>query len=332
MRNQVYSGYFYQMLMEYGKVSIPSLGTFSLDHTNAAFSDDRKLLHPPVTGVYFTPEQDDRFQFSGLLTEKGMRADDAQSIQKQMADDYLTAQNQNSPFEISTFGTLVNRIFLPKDNNVFNKYWGLQPVVATVAPKKAEHVVHDDNYLFNLQNSYATTSDVSSSQGLLWPSLIALGTILIILCWFFCPKSIPSASSSAQTVIPQESVTTIVTDTITASTESVITKDSTSTETMSRDSIGAQILDDNSALPKVSTKSKSAGECVVIVGAFKNKANANKMVRLIKAKGYHSYQQSHEGLQRVGISYNCASTDPDAFKTKVRTIFNKDAWHLQDTI
>ena len=44
--NQVYSRYLYQMIMEFGSVSVRSLATFALQFTDAAFKNEKTLPTP----------------------------------------------------------------------------------------------------------------------------------------------------------------------------------------------------------------------------------------------------------------------------------------------
>ncbi len=84
---------------------------------------------------------------------------------------------------------------------------------------------------------------------------------------------------------------------------------------------------------KINKKSHSNdGNCVIIVGAFKDTANAQRMMKNISLKGYNTFTSDHQGLKRVGVRYNCQGISPEAFKTKIRSQFNKEAWSLSDTI
>ena len=83
---------------------------------------------------------------------------------------------------------------------------------------------------------------------------------------------------------------------------------------------------------QITEKSNSLKTCVVVIGAFKQQSNADRMIKRISAQGYNTYREYKNGMNRVGISYDCEHSDPDTFRAKVKKQFNKDAWHLHDTL
>ncbi len=333
MQNQVYSRYVYQMLMQYGRVAIPSLGTFTLHPLTATFDNQRTKLFPPATRVSFDNQVfEDKF-FVNHLIEAGMNAVDANLMQNNLVRDYATALSQNQNFILLGLGTFYPDGFVEETDGVFNRYQGLESINVTALPtylkRNGDFVKVPDVPIISL------SPKKESSANYLWPILLALLTLLIMLSWFFSreTKDAPYVvNEGSQTEIAHDSALnddSLLTeiDSILAKNEGQINKIDTSVTTKEK-SEGAKPEKTNGKV-KPDSEIKS---CIVIVGAFKNTKNADKLLKRINAKGYKTYTQMHNGLKRVGISYDCISKNPDLFKSNVQKQFNKDAWHLHDTI
>jgi hypothetical protein len=336
MQNQVYSRYIYQMLMEYGRVFIPSVGTFVLDYAEATLDRSLKIISPPSSSLNFTTAADENYQISDLLIETGMSQEHATLLENLIVKDYSVSKEKQIPFELHGLGTLINRVFIEKEAGIFNRYYGLKEVSAIPVPVKATQVIHDKDYLFNLTKGYQT-KEKSSFNSFLWPILISAITILVIVLWFLSDRSTASANKESGTEMNKASDEQIITsdsfetdiDKITFHTDTALfpEKDLVEPDGNPKESKSESIPD------KLSVKSEPIGpSCVIIVGAFRYSSNANRMLKRLSAKGYVTYSGKHNGLQRVGITYDCSTNDPIIFKAKVREQFNKQAWHLHDTI
>lgn len=335
MQNQVYSRYVYQMLMLYGRVAIPSLGTFTLHPLAATFGNNRTTLSPPATQLSFDAKVIDEVLFVRQLTEAGMKAEDADLLQAQLVSDYEMSLSQNQDFELGGLGAITSHGFIEKSSGIFNRYQGLEDIAISALP----------TYL-KRQNDFIKTPDApiilapkkpESLTNYLWPILIGLITLLVIIGWFVTRDGIADRSVVVEEVTKTEILhdTILNDDSLLAEIDSMLEKSVDSQNGLdtpatvikkSEPPISQPIAENDIASP---TPMK---ECIVIVGAFKKNQNADKLVKRINAKGYKTYTQMHNGLKRVGISYDCLSKNPDMFKSKVQKQFNKDAWHLHDTI
>lgn len=336
MQNQVYSRYIYQMLMEYGRVFIPSVGTFVLDYAEATIDRSLKIISPPSSSLNFTTAADENYKMSDLLIETGMSQEHATILENLIVKDYSFSKEKQIPFELHGLGTLINRVFIEKEAGIFNRYYGLKEVSAIPVPVKATQVIHDKDYLFNLTKGYQT-KEKSSFNSFLWPILISAITILVIVLWFLSDRNTAFTHKvsgtemnkpSDEQIIASDSFETEI-DKITFQTDTALLpeKDLVEPDGNPKESKFESIPD------KSSVKSEPIGpSCVIIVGAFRYSSNANRMLKRLSAKGYVTYSGKHNGLQRVGITYDCSTIDPLIFKAKVREQFNKQAWHLHDTI
>jgi len=338
MQNQVYSRYIYQMLMEYGRVFIPSVGTFVLDYTEATLDRSLQILTPPSSSLNFTTASDENFKISDLLFESGMSQEHAQLVENHIVQDYSASKEKQIPFELDGLGTLINRVFVEKETGIFNRYYGLKEVSAVPVATKISQVIHDKDYLFNLTKGYQT-KEKSTSNRFLWPILLAVITIFVIGLWFLSDRSSVSEHKVATNEMEEPFTEPIISH---DSFETEIDQNSFQTDTAlfqendlmeSEENAAASDNKSKSIIDQSSVKSEKIGpSCVIIVGAFKKAANANRMIKRITAKGYIAYSGTHNGLKRVGITYDCSTIDPVVFKVKVREQFSRYAWHLHDTI
>lgn len=331
MHNKVYSRYIYQMLMEYGCVAIPEVGTFYLRNNTAKYSENRQTLYPPQTELYFSPGYDKDGDFKSLLIESGLSEDDSSIIVHLFSEDYKDTKINNSLFKLDGLGVFADGIFTPVDREVFNKYHGLKEV--QVLPISKKNIVLDENFEYYLNQKI--TKENKNSNLYFWPLLLSLLALICIILWFFNEAEPKSDADINKLNSSQNQVTTTSADSIYQQIESTL-KDSLN---IGNDQPNAEIekssesnLSNDTKSVKVLPALTSEKECIVIVGAFQDVGNAAKLVKRIKAKGYKPYQQDHNGLTRVGIKYDCGVNDQEAFKAKMKKIFNPEAWHLHDTI
>lgn len=324
MQNQVYSRYLYQVLMEFGKVCVPSLGTFALDYHQASFGQDKKNLLPPFTTISFSSFEDNSCFFQQQLCEIGMDESDANLLQRLLIEDFQLSKIQNSSLHLHGLGKINGDSFLPDDATFFNKYKGLGIINAIPLPTIPAKIQHDDNYIYGLNGMASATKNKTSTTSYWWPLAIGLLTLFVVLYWLLSDKSTPTNSSDIQPV-------TNITDTLLLEDSSTVAIDtvmvSVDTNVSSNQIINTEVIEPITAAPI-----QPSTTCVVIVGAFKKDKNADQLLKKIASKGYKPYSAHYNGLQRIGIAYDCQSIDPDSFKTKVQKTFNMQAWHLHDTI
>ena len=94
----------------------------------------------------------------------------------------------------------------------------------------------------------------------------------------------------------------------------------------SDDESTASTYDDNSS-------STSGRECIVIVGQFSDKANANRFVDRVKNDGYESYMgwNSDKGWNTVGVKFSYESeSEKNKMHKELKTVYDNAAWILRD--
>lgn len=322
------------MLMEFGSVSVPSLGTFTLQYTEATFKNNKTLISPPSSKVVFTKDELSAPTLKARLSESGMSVEDASLTEQLLVSDYLMTFKNNTPFELDGFGTVINSVFLTREIKYFNRYYGLSDIAiqSVAAP-----ITHNEDYLYRLNLQSKNVSN-AGLKNFLWPLLIGLFVSVFILAWFFSEKNttsnIDTAIVAEKIEEPIAKITPIIDDTLMVedNDEADINNDTTDQLETAKIAETTRKLEANPGKNETKSVEYSGNSCVVIVGSFKDSANANKLLKSITAKGYKTYTAQYNGLKRVGVTYDCQTSDPDSFKSKVKKVFNKDAWYLHDTL
>ncbi len=338
MRNQVYSRYIYQMLMEYGRAYVPDVGTFELKHKEAAFNALKNHLTPPSTSLIFSGQADEKFRLGRLLVESGMADEHAQKIENLAVADYRNSLQIHSPFVLDQLGTLTDGVFVENKSGTFNRYLGLQEIDAFPVASSTRFITHDEAYLRGLQKTYLK-KEKSPFFTYFWPWLLVVSTVLIILLWILSHNAAANKSIQKSIITADSLNNSAFTDKekTTADIEYGVEKDSVLTDSGNFEPVESvedkdrNLLNNPSSSP-TTNKIETPRNCILIVGAFKREVYADRMWKKIIAKGFQPYREEHNGLKRIGISYNCTDQDPDTFKALMRKSFSKGAWNLHDTI
>lgn len=314
------------MLMEHGCVAVREIGTFYLRKISAKFNENRQVLYPPSTGVYFSPNVDKDFEFSALLIESGLTREEAALLEKLISEDYKIAVQKNEAFELDQLGTISNDTFTEKEKHTFNRYVGLKDL--NVKVMSGQNITHDENFEYYLQQNVSDKKE--SWQHYIGPALIALLTALCILLWFL-------SDSKPQKTEPVSNITVdspklSATDSIYQEIDNVLIENELKSEKSKPSESKEPQNTFTPPLSKEKVESSVSKECIVIVGAFIEKDNAKRMVKRIRSKGYTPYESEHDGKIRVGVKYDCAMYQPDDYKEKIKKFFNPEAWHLHDTL
>ncbi len=70
-------------------------------------------------------------------------------------------------------------------------------------------------------------------------------------------------------------------------------------------------------------------KCVIIVGSFTKKFNANRMIRRVKKNRFKSYTEMYGEYQRVGVEFDCMKKDLQTVLNELKTKFDQKAWVLK---
>ncbi len=330
------------MLMEFGSVTVPNVGTWTLNTISSQLALDKQSIQPPKTHVSYDRIEDSTNLFSSLLIESGCDADMAKTIELWFVQDWISTQNSSKVFPLYGLGKVINNTFIPDDDYIFDKYAGLDSLPVKIVPKKVNSVQHNDDYLFRLNNPYFEKEPIAQWKIYLWPILISLFVLGFVITWWssfdISNKNISTKIEPTSKTEVNLSDTIVVSDSLkedTASTQidekkTVVNDSDHKADETSMPSDKRKQLDEKSTSVNPSTLTYK--ECVLVLGSFKNQNNANRLINKLKKQGYQHYTSFNAGFQRVGIVYNCGQEDPDDFKNKMRQKMENQAWNLHDTL
>lgn len=314
----------YQLLMEYGRLSIPALGTFTLEQRSSARNGSATNLKPPYTEVVFSPEANDDYSFGLLLTEYGvMGREEANQEERKLSDAYLEQKSANAPFIIRGFGEIQGDNFIPADTELFNRYTGLHkvtlPLLAKPEVPPAKHAAGE----------MPSTSEVHSGNSSYWLWLLA-ALILAFFAVVFVQSTVMLSRNNQWEQHDRK-----------ATRNSDKGNESTK-KTLPETPFGADNPDQMQDEVKQSTekpevlsqsgenkRSKDYSSCIIVVGTYKNTRNIEEMKSRVEALGYQSYVGNIENMTRVGVAFDCGAVSPDSFLQQVRLRLQPDAWLLE---
>ncbi len=291
------------MLMKHGMVSIHQLGLFSLQKTSAEFIESGTRLTPPTTRLVYTAAENVAYSLCTLLMEEGEAPDAASSAENTLSQWFVLLRERGEEALLPGFGRFTTEEFVPLSSEWFNAYHGMQIVeVPKVSLQTAEAKLvapEPDPSQFVAKPFWKSS--------FFWISAVII-LFLVVLAVFLMPHA-PTDSS-----MPEPVRKTRIIDT-----RDSLTGDAAAGKT---DSYG-QSLSANQ-----SSTDASSLQCTIIVGAFKQGDNAEKMKQKILKEGYPIFEEKHNGLTRVGVILECDQQEPEIAKAAARK-FNQEAWLLR---
>lgn len=314
----------YQLLMEYGKLSIPAVGTFTLEQKSSARNGSATNLKPPYTEVGYSAEVNDDYSFALLLTEYGiMGRDEARQEEKKLSDAYLEQKSINAPFIIRGFGEIQGDSFIPSDRELFNRYTGLHkvtlPLVAKPEVPPAEQVAE----------VIPPASEQDSGIPSYWLWLLA-ALILAFFAMVFVQSTMMLTKNNKLEQQVRKATPKRDRDSDLINKALPETPAGSDYKDQGQDAVEQSTGTPEGLIKFVKSKS-SAGKssCVIVVGTYKNGKNIEEMKSRVESLGYQAYVGKTADMTRVGVSFDCASVSPDSFLQQVRLRLQPDAWLLE---
>jgi hypothetical protein len=70
-------------------------------------------------------------------------------------------------------------------------------------------------------------------------------------------------------------------------------------------------------------------DCVVVVGAFRQASNVDKMMKRLSEDGYSPWKSNHNGLVRVGAKTNCDPVNLNSLLNSCKSKYDSGSWVLE---
>jgi hypothetical protein len=342
MHEQSYITHIHRILMQYGSVSIDGLGTLSISRTPATFADGHTTIFPPNTSLKWSQDYIADYSLSRLLSEDGWSSDSISGLQQ-----LLQLHLNEGKLDLSPLGSFSDKTWTSGQSEVINAYHGLDNVNSTPLP------YHVDRYY--RPNPILDTPIVKTpvkEEAL--PFYLPLFLLAVMgLTIFMAFQSYKQGKNADQTEplrsyaykplrLQEESSNSIL-----QQVDSMLSEKPSKPKNLDvapekvaftkvnppqKDVQNSKLQAQNKSISEVSVVTSEDRSCVIIIGAFKEQSNASRLIQKIKRKGYQVYSSNDTGLQRVGVKYDCKAINPDSFKAKIQTAFDKNAWDLKDNL
>lgn len=76
------------------------------------------------------------------------------------------------------------------------------------------------------------------------------------------------------------------------------------------------------------TASNSSGQCLIMIGAFENMSNSERLIQKLNLDGFEVYQGSEGGLKTVGVRCPCIGERQAIVLSRIRRDYNREAYFI----
>lgn len=340
-------------LLQNESVAIQGLGSFRLKDINTDFLMDSDILHPPRKSVIFDQNGEEDIKFLGFLSQKlNLSVETAKSELQSFVNQLTLEINEHKSVNFPGIGTFSkknkNIHFIAISTNFHPKYPYLPSIplrkIASDTIVKHDKITSDEKIgkvsaihkeeaqVLNEKLMASTRKESIMEETNQQPNphyydedkgfFTAIGwplfwlSLLGILFFLFMKKGCNVLSEGADTA------SEVVSDV--ANTASDVVDQATDAVTGGADTDGDIY---SGKYSDVLTPEIIQQGCVIVVGAFKKTKNALRMRERIIAKGYQPYDEFHNGLNRVGLIFNCLDEDLIDFLQLIRRDIEPKAWY-----
>jgi len=329
-------------------VSIGDLGSFYLILDNEVFIHNDHGIHPPFKSIKFTQEASDDTQFVVFLADQlRVSIEKADTLLQTYVENLKVklkqsghvaifglgnlSQIDNNELKFSDLGQNFHKdyAFLPslnfsplsdptvlksKESPQIEKIGRVSAIDITSAPHSAVPAPVKPLKSIAMENKpyQPTTYQYDEPEKGLIATLGAPFWILIIL--FLLMAVLLYKTCGSMTESPLQTAKDAVEETVAGVDNALenLTDEDTTDYGKYADVLTPEIVDQG---------------CVIIVGSFNRQRNALRMRENIMNRGYQPYSEFHNGLNRIGIQFECLDHDLIEFIQKIRRDIEPKAWY-----
>lgn len=302
---------------------------FKAERTQAHIDPIQNKIYPATLKVLFNPLAAKRTEemVSNISNHTGYKIE---SIEQSLA---------NLIYHLSSEIRVRNEVFFEPFGKLF--YTKLNDVLQFETANKNLHQQFYNQKEYSLpadltkkaapfiQSTYTTNPNTSKS---FYRNLLVLTSLLWLL--FLGLLLCPSKKPTEQKILPASIDSQILhSDTIKEKLNSIpdtqqIQKNITADSSTSTTELKNEEVIKESNIKKLDKKIRSK-KCIIIVGSFKNKINAEKLIKKIKKHNYTSYLEKNGDFYRAGIKFDCMKKNLHLVHKDLKRNFAKDAWILK---
>ena len=303
-----FTQYLVYWLYDHKQIAIPGIGIFNLERTPASQIPGEITLSPPSYKITFKEDRsmitDDNF-FRKLKMY-------CPSVTKQEYNDYgrilenkLETDKLADIFGIGKLSVNGGQIVFEQDDStatLLSRHYS--KLKMKFFSKPIEAISWLDLKLSKLPNKF-------------WTIYLPLLSSLALLSSIFIFNKLKTENKFVKPEEKTEVPKVKVTDT-TENLEGVLDSILEGSGVVKLDSVG------------VTPEGDVIKQCIIITGAYRSEKYKNLMIERIQKEGYKVYTEEVNGLVRVGLQFECTDTTLIEMLKKIRSTFDKNAWHLEE--
>lgn len=287
-----------KLLKEVGEVHVSGLGTFSRTVESAVISPDRQSIRPPRYKITFDGSQKSTDVFTTYVAEH-LRVG-RHEAERRIADfvhSCTDALLERGEYTVAGVGQLSKF----GEQLLFVDAFSEQERAPSVNIRPVRRLKQEA-----VTPIFKNYEEESSSPWYLW--LVLLGLIgLTVLSWRSC-----YGGSTTQIDDRKEKVEDV--EMLTSSVDSSLIGSGANTPSQIKNKYGQTI--------------PASKKCVIITGSLKKSRNVVRMEALLMKKGYTVHKSVHNGLTRIGITFECMDKNLEDYVQDIRKTIDPKAWYL----
>jgi nucleoid DNA-binding protein len=355
-----------ELLFAHKRVVLEGLGVFETKAKKAQFDQVQGLVQPPGAELSFQHNKDlqDSVLKEYLVTEKGMTKEAADENIRTFVGETISQMDKKEIVSLPKIGRLYidfekNIQFLPDKTNFSKETFGLPTLNFFPVLRNKEEAIAAIAATTNTPippspvNTGSTTTDSSNWLTKVFPWLLGIALVIVlgIFYWYWKtnntqgiledPDKITEMDGRVNTSPSKQKAMTDSTAVQQEDTPVEQPKDEQSTiadetevpEKKEAPPVVEKEKEKPTPQPDVqATKPVPPGskECVIIVGGFASRDNAQRMIQEVTKAGYDAYSDTKGGLNRVGVSFYYKNDSEIEDKLKeLKNQFNSSSWVLK---
>ena len=339
-------------VLKNGAVSIPGIGYLYTQFDNEEFTKQEGFLHPPRKILTFdTNHREDGHFISHLASVFNVSIERASQLIDEFSQSLKNSLTSGKSVKIPGVGSLKaddeQLYFEAIDGNFHEDYlfYPSIPLVPVMAEKEkiepklvpAEKVGKVSAIHRVDMSAPITKTGIDSSKSITMENtnnrkdpyydddkglFSEIGSPLLLLLLFALFAFFAFKTGCFGLYDKSKSMATEVIDTVSDTADDVVEQatDAISGDSNTQDGYTGKYSD-------VLTQDIIDQGCVIVVGSFKNPKNALRMRNRIISKGYQPFDEYHNGLNRIGLVFNCLEVDLVDFIQSVRRDIDPKAWY-----
>ena len=338
--SQTLNLYIPKVLSENKEVLLKGIGTLRLQYRSAVIDTELSIIAPPREEIYFIPNNVQELDPVLIKVVKIITDVDQEEASNLVRAFMLDLRNELSNTGILNFpgiGSINqdfwgNLFFKPDPEYIsLNRFFGFQKMMLPEALSRAEQeAIADIKETVSERPEHAKVI-ASREKDRKWGFIIGAAAVLltlISLLYFLnrdaaLPLQVHDNQTSELTMKPLKRININPADPISHDSAEITARvDRISLEP------GPNYLPKFKEL-QISAPEDVEQECVIIVGAFANQSNVNRMVNRIETTNYRSVVIQGAQLTKVGLRVNCATDDPEEALRWAQKKFDPSAWMLK---